>query len=300
VPGVTHAEGWLLRDCWAGREPARCWGLPADTRLYQPVLRAGSWLDPRRPDEVVISEDLAYARSLGPGDPLTLQVGTEQRVVRIRGVVHDNSIFLGSTVTAKVFLPLPTMAPLINDRTRADLYALALEPRDLAGMEEVLRGLERRFAALQPSSEPALAEFEAAEAQTRILTAALRGMVLLVGIIGAIGLLNTLALNVLERRREIGVLRALGSDNLQIVKTFLTEGLTVGLLGWLLGVGFGWLFGRLFVMAMSTVLFGLPYVFPLSFVAAGLAFAMVLSLIASIAPAFAAASVPAAEALRYE
>ncbi|HBY96599.1 MAG TPA: hypothetical protein DEP84_22090 [Chloroflexi bacterium] len=300
VPGVTAAEGWLLRDCWAGRDRARCWGLPADTRLYHPVLRAGRWLDSRVPNEVVISEDLAHARHLRPGDDVLLQVGREQRLVRVRGVVHDNSIFLGSTVTAKVFVPLPTMAPLVNDRRRADLYALSLAPRDLAGMKQVLGTLERRFAPLKPNSEPALAEFEAAQAQTRILTAALRGMVLLVGLIGAIGLLNTLALNVLERRREIGVLRALGSDSLQIIETFLAEGLTVGFLGWLLGVILGWLLGRLFIAAMSTVLFGLPYVFPAIFLPGSLAFALVLSLIASIGPAFAAASVPAAEALRYE
>lgn len=300
VPGVTHVEGWLLRDCWAGRERARCWGLPADTRLYRPVLRAGQWLDPQAADEVVISEDLARARHLRLGDVVTLQIGRERRLVRVRGVVHDNSIFLGSTVTAKVFVPLPTMGPLVNDRSRADLYALSLAPQSLSGMKQVLSGLERRFAPLEPNSEPALAEFEAAQAQTRILTAALRGMVLLVGLIGAIGLVNTLTLNVLERRREIGVLRALGSDNFQIIQTFLTEGLTVGVLGWLLGVGLGWLLGRLFIGAMSTVLFGLPYVFPAVFLPGSLAFALVLSLIASIGPAFAAASVPAAEALRYE
>ncbi|HYN89062.1 MAG TPA: ABC transporter permease, partial [Ardenticatenaceae bacterium] len=183
---------------------------------------------------------------------------------------------------------------------RADLFAIELAASDIESMEEVLGILERRFAALEPSSSPALAEFEAAQAQTRILTAALRGMVFLVGLIGAIGLLNTLALNVLERRREIGVLRALGSDDLQLVQAFLAEGLAVALLGWLAGLAFGWLLGHLVVGAMSTVLFDLPYVFPPALLPVSLAFALVLSLIASIGPALAAARVPAAEALRYE
>ncbi len=125
-------------------------------------------------------------------------------------------------------------------------------------------------------------------------------MVLLVALVGAAGLLNTLALNVLERRREIGVLRALGTDNAQLTLLFVAEGAGLGALGWALGLAVGWGVGYLFVRALSTALFEIGYRFPPSFALSSLLFALCLSLVASVAPALAAAHLSTTEAIRYE
>ena len=105
---------------------------------------------------------------------------------------------------------------------------------------------------------------------------------------------------VLERRREIGVLRALGTDNGQMVLLFVVEGLALGSAGWMVGMVLGWGMGRLFVAALSTVLFDILFRFPPSLLFGSLFFALALSLVASVSPALAAAHLRTIEAIRYE
>ena len=76
--------------------------------------------------------------------------------------------------------------------------------------------------------------------QTRILSLLLYAMVIIVAVIGGIGIANTLTLNVLERRREIGVMRAIGAGNSHLVQAFLTEALFLGGGGYLLGLALGY------------------------------------------------------------
>ncbi len=300
VPGVVHAEAWLLRDCWVGRAPARCWGLPPDTRLYRPVLVEGAWLDPADPLGVVVSQDVAVARGLQPGASVRLRIGDRWADVRVRGVVHDNSVFLGSAVTAKVFLPLSLAARLTGDRLAANIYALETASSDRKFVESVLAAIQRRFADLQPAGEPAVVELEAARRQSGILALALRGMVVLVTAIGALGVTNTFALNVAERRREIGVLRAVGVTTREFLELYGAEGAVFAAAGWTTGSLLGWLVGRLFVGALERVLFTIPLVFTPALLLWGGVFAVILTVLASIGPALVAASVPPASVLRYE
>jgi putative ABC transport system permease protein len=69
-----------------------------------------------------------------------------------------------------------------------------------------------------------------------IITAFLLSMALLVAGVGGLGLMGTLSINVLERTREIGILRAIGAANRQVQTIVITEGLVVGLLSWLVGL----------------------------------------------------------------
>jgi putative ABC transport system permease protein len=298
--GVRDVEGWLLRQCTAAYTRTRCWAFPPDTVLYHPALVAGQWLDPREPHSVVITDDLAAAQRLGIGATFPLRHGNSERLVTVRGIVRDNAIFLGSDIQSKVFVPYTTFASMLGQRNPVDVFAFSVAPRSRVEQQVVLEEVDRKLAPLRPRSTLALTEFEKSQEQTRILTAALRGMVLLVAIVGAAGLVNTLALNVLERRREIGVLRTLGIDDPQLASLFVTEGLGLGTLGWILGLLLGWIMGFFFVRALSTTLFLIPFSFPLALLFSSLLFALLLSLVASVVPAFAAARIPTGEAIRYE
>ena len=298
VAGVTDAEAWLMRSCTAAYAQTRCWAMPANTTFYEPVLIAGEWLNPRDPLGVVISDDLATTEQLTVGERFALRYREAKREVTVRGIVVDNAIFLGSDIQSKVFVPHSTFAPMVGQDDAADMFALTLEPRTSLEQQAILNNIDRKLANLRPSSTLALTEFENSRQQTRILTAALRGMVLLVALVGAMGLINTLALNVLERRREIGVLRVLGTDDQQLFFLFVAEGLGIGTLGWLIGLALGWGMGYLFVNALSNALFEFPFRFPPTL--SSLLFALLLSLAASVVPAFAAANIPTIEAIRYE
>ncbi len=137
-------------------------------------------------------------------------------------------------------------------------------------------------------------------ASAQDLTIALAAMSLLVGVIGALGVLNTLTLNVVERRREVGVLRVLGGSDVSLIQTFLTEGLAFGLGGWAVGIALGFPLGALLTRIMESVLFHIDYIFEVQMVLLSLVFALALAGAASLVPALAAARLKVGQVLRYE
>jgi putative ABC transport system permease protein len=136
---------------------------------------------------------------------------------------------------------------------------------------------------------------------------------LLLGIFGSLaltvsslGIINTLVMAILERRREIGVLKALGAADRDVRRLFFAEAGAMGLLGGVFGVVLGWLIGRALTFGTNAYLARqqLPPIdlssVPLWMVGAAIAFSFVVSLAAGIYPAARAARLNPVEALRYE
>jgi putative ABC transport system permease protein len=136
---------------------------------------------------------------------------------------------------------------------------------------------------------------------------------LLLGIFGSLalavatlGIVNTLVMAILERRREIGVLKALGAADSDVQQLFFVEAGVMGFLGGIFGVGFGWLLGRAITFGTNVYLkrqslnpIELSSV-PWWLVVAGLVFAVLVSLGAGLYPASRAAKLNPIDALRYE
>jgi putative ABC transport system permease protein len=136
---------------------------------------------------------------------------------------------------------------------------------------------------------------------------------LLLGIFGSLalavatlGIVNTLVMAILERRREIGVLKALGAADSDVQQLFFVEAGVMGLFGGILGVTLGWLLGRaitfgtnLYLKRQSLNPIELSSV-PWWLVLSALGFAIVVSLVAGMYPASRAAKLNPVDALRYE
>jgi putative ABC transport system permease protein len=124
--------------------------------------------------------------------------------------------------------------------------------------------------------------------------------------VATLGIVNTLVMAILERRREIGILKALGAADLDVKQLFFVEAGVMGLLGGIFGVCMGWLIGRAVTWGTNLYLHrqNLPpaHVFsvPWWLVLGGIAFAVVVSLAAGLYPATRAARLNPVEALRYE
>jgi putative ABC transport system permease protein len=125
-------------------------------------------------------------------------------------------------------------------------------------------------------------------------------------IVASLGIINTLVMAILERRREIGVLKALGAADRDIRRLFFAEAGVMGLLGGICGVVFGWLIGRALNLGTNIYLarLSLPSttvsLVPWWLVFWAIVFAVFVSLVAGIYPASRAAKLNPIEALRYE
>jgi putative ABC transport system permease protein len=119
-------------------------------------------------------------------------------------------------------------------------------------------------------------------------------------VVSLFGVINTLSMNVLERTREIGVLRALGSSRWQVRLTIGQEGVLLCAVGALLGLAVGLALGYVFVRGVATIVPTVAYVPPVETVALVAAAGIVLGLVASILPARRAARMNVVRALSYE
>ena len=124
--------------------------------------------------------------------------------------------------------------------------------------------------------------------------------------VASLGIVNTLVMAILERRREIGVLKALGASNRDVRRLFFLEAGVMGLAGGVVGVGLGWAIGRAIHIGTGLYLSrqGVPaediWSVPWWLALGAIAFAVVVSLAAGIVPASRAANLDPVQALRYE
>ncbi len=119
--------------------------------------------------------------------------------------------------------------------------------------------------------------------------------------IAALGVMNTLFMNVSERTREIAMLRSIGMARFQVIKIILAEAMFLGIIGGILGIGFGLVLTRIILLSMGAMSgYALDFVFPVNAVWIGIVIAIVMSQVAALLPAIKAARTPMLDAIRYE
>jgi putative ABC transport system permease protein len=127
-------------------------------------------------------------------------------------------------------------------------------------------------------------------------------MALLLAAVGGLGLTTTMSINVLERIREIGVLRAIGASNMAVRRIVLTEGVVIGLLSWGAGILLSLPVGALMSEQVGMALLGIPLNYRYSLPAAVLWFfaLLTIAIVASLGPARNAVRLTVREVLAYE
>ena len=124
--------------------------------------------------------------------------------------------------------------------------------------------------------------------------------------VASIGIVNTLVMAILERRREIGIMKAIGASDVDMKKLFFAEAGAMGVLGGIVGVILGWAIGQVINFGTNVYLKrqSLPpehfWAVPWWLVASAIAFAFVVSLVSGLYPAGRAARLDPVQALRYE
>ena len=309
-PGVERAEMWVFSSA-QGRVPGTTGpgseeevflrGIPADTLLFTPELNAGRNLDPADGHALLLNQKLARRMGLDVGDQIVLALGNNgDSTWTIVGLIFD----LAGRDQNTAYMHRDTLNLDLNQVGRATVAELTLPIKTAAAQQAMERQLRDYFQARSiglASTDTAIDEQEQANAQFSILTTLLLIMTFLIAVVGSFGLSGTLSINVLERRREIGVMRAVGASSGDVGFVFVTEGLLLGLLSWATAVPISLVAGRYFVDALGVVIdFPAVYHYSTTGVWVWLAIVVVLSLLASWLPARRATRISVRESLAYE
>ncbi|HWH45515.1 MAG TPA: FtsX-like permease family protein [Thermoleophilaceae bacterium] len=243
---------------------------------------------------VTVGEAIAKEEGVAAGDTVVLVSPAGRRRVEVAGVV-ETSIFGGQTVG----MSLELIEELYGIERDSDIAVKAASQDVRDDVERELEALvERDYPNLQVLSNDELKD--EIESQVNQQFGFFNALLFVAVLVSLFGVINTLLMNVLERTREIGVLRALGSSRWQVRRAIGIEGLLLSMTGALLGLAVGLVLGWVFVQGIQTAVPTVSYSAPWgTIVAVGIA-GVVLGLLASLLPARRAARMDVIEALQYE
>jgi len=214
-------------------------GYPEGTRLLKLPLREGRWPAPGEGDSVVINRHVQTATpGLKLGGEITVKFRDRRTKVHVVGIVEE----IGSAVIYAAFPAFENMTGL-GDASAVLRVKIKGDRQQLVGAALDQALIDAR---LTPSLINTRNEFRASlEEHFAVVTGVMKMIALASALVGAISLIATVSLGVLERAREIGVIRALGARPRSVVAIFLVEGGAVAFLSALLSVVGSVIFARL-------------------------------------------------------
>lgn len=306
VEGVTEAETWKItrvrRVLPDGDESTDIvlFGVPPDTEMIKPRIVAGRWLLPGDENALVVSTGLLQQDTdINVGDSITLNIEDRDTSWQVVGVMtaigparwgYSSYDYYGR-VTREVG-QASSLRLKTTERTPAFHAAI---------MKALEEHLQRRGIGVASTSS-ILEARKANEAMFNFIVVALLAMSVLIAVVGGLGLMGTMSLNVLERTREIGVMRAIGASDSSVLQIFIVEGVILGMLSWLLAASISLPVSKLLSDAVGNAFFRFPLTFSFSVngLIIWLVISVVLASIASFLPAWNASRVTVRDVLAYE
>lgn len=244
---------------------------------------------------VIVNGVLATTAGLHVGDLVPLATPSGEQLYRIVAIG-------GEVLSMKINTAYISQANMKADFNKSEdiFYQINLAPgADAAAVQQRLEQLVQDYPQFRlVAGREYTAEFSAQ------YDALFAGFYVLLGILAfpsLIAILNTLAIGVIERTREIGMLRAIGATRRQVWRTIVAEALLLAALGTAFGILAGLYLSYVFVEGLtSTGIFKMAYTFPLAGVLAAAAVGLIFGVLAALVPARQAANLQVIQALRYE
>ncbi|HRJ58052.1 MAG TPA: ABC transporter permease [Anaerolineales bacterium] len=308
IPGVESAEGWLE---WTGTlerdsEDAGTQILfvapPSTSILIDPIITSGRWLEPGDENAIVIGNHLLNIfPDLKVGDWLTIDIDGKKTDWLIVGTYS----ITGNVSPPLLYVNYEYLSMLVGQPEMAYSLRIVTSQHDSATQRRINDQIQAAFEerGIQIQSTQLGADFiRDQKAQTDILVYFMLVMATLIAIVGGLGLMGTMSINVLERTREIGVMRAIGASNGDIQAIVITEGMVIGILSWAISIFLSIPITNVlcYGVGMAILTAPMPPVFGASGIIAWLIFTIVLGTLASALPARRASSLTVRDTLAYE
>ena len=310
LPGVERVEAWGVADARRVYADGRLgtsfvlYGVPPSTQIAPFAERSGQWLvaggeETADPSVYISYETEKLTQRPATGDDLALWLnGQRERAARLVGISQR-------PFDATAYMPYDAFERATGQRGRAGrlvAYLAGDDPRQQAAVADELAARLEAAGIVVSRAETAGSYRASYRAQFDTLVVLLMALAGLTALVGGLGLANTMALNVLERSREIGILRALGARRPLLQRLVLAEGLLIALASVVLAVPLALPLTAALDRVMGASLLGSPLRFAFSPAAAlgWLGLVVAIGLIACWLPAERAARLTVREAVAYE
>jgi putative ABC transport system permease protein len=305
VPGVVAAEGWRFSSARRQRpdgtesDTINLRATPVDSPLVRPTLVEGRWLLPEDENAVVVNTFmLKDDPDIKVGEEIELLIDGDETVWHVVGIMQGPP-------SPMAYVSLDYFVQVVGGVGRAGVVFVQTDRHDAAFQSSMEDALEEQYEGVGLNVSRTMTsstERAQVESQFNVLVMFLLIMAILLAVVGAIGLMGTMSLNVLERTREIGVMRALGASDGAVLQIVIVEGVLIGVLSWLVGTVLALPLSRLLSDAVGvSILQGeLDYTFSTGGMLLWLVMVILLSMLASAWPARSASRVTVREVLAYE
>jgi putative ABC transport system permease protein len=306
APGVSVAEvwerWWVPMPTSQGEDYILLVGVPPESEIMNPRISEGRMLRPEDGHAIVMNQKIAAEQGIRVGDEISVRFEEQEERVSWTVVGTLENAEDGQRVC---LVPFGVLADETGNSNKGWWAAVAGEEHTPEAQSQLVRDLRETYRAHGIETS----YFQTADDMRQedmggfnIVISLLMGMAVLTAVVGAIGLASTMSINVVERRREIGVMRSTGATSSAIAAIFIAEGMLLGLLSSVFAVPISVPGAQLFNNAVGDALFSLPFDFVFSFGGMGLwiAIVVILSALASLWPALRATQVSVREALAYE
>jgi putative ABC transport system permease protein len=309
IPGVGGVEGWggAAGEIWDANDNLvtrlSIIAPPQDTQLLHPEFVAGRWLLPEDTNAIVVSDTIyKFYPNLKPGDRLMIKFPGQRKEPWVVVGIFRFVNMLGDPLAYANFDYVAGKMHMVN---QAASYRIITRAHDAASQQALTRRIDAYLSdrnLLVQSVQSGYRLRANATQAVNTLVIFLLIMAVLTAFVGSIGLTGTMSINVLERTREIGVMRTIGAVDMVIMQSVIIEALVIGLITWLLAIGLSFPVSFLLLTIVGEAMMGSAMT--LSFTPLGillwLAVVIFLSVFASMMPARNAARLTINEVLAYE
>jgi putative ABC transport system permease protein len=306
VPGIDTAETWGIDNARIvnsdGSETNNILFVspPTNTKLIQPSVLEGRWLYPNDENAIVINTDVIREKpDIKVGEIIKLKIGGSESEWTVVGITR--SVMTGPWIYANY----PYFARRLGKYGLSSGVYIALDDHSPESQYRMGAKIEDHLenVGLRVRSVGKVVELRAlAVGQFQLIFGFLMVMAIFLSIVGGLGLMGTMSLNVIERTREIGVMRAIGASNGSIFAIVVIEGVVIGILSWLFGLGISMPLSRFLSSAVGEGFLNAPLIYHFSYFGSALWFFLIIiiSLVSSSLPARSAVRTTVREVLVYE
>jgi putative ABC transport system permease protein len=290
VPGVLEVEIWDQREATINLDTGETrktylMSLPPSSQVFNPRIVAGRALLPDDGQANLLNNRIAVEENVFVGDKITLTIIGRDSTWKVVGLI----INLGNDQSG-LFVPFEALAREIGTVNLGTIVMGTSGGSDLETEKDLISKLEDAYtnAGIKPSTLYSANDVrEQSRTAFNIITYLMFSMAFMAAIVGRIGLMGTMSLNVLERGREVSVMRASGTNSYANVGIFISEGVFLDIMSWTLALPLSIPISRSFSKVVGMTLLRLPLDFGLSYngLLVWLILVLILSTLASNIPA---------------